>query len=163
MNTISIRSLSSPVDVGSHNSSLPSGSSVLADTHSFFQSIWELHKIHTIRGQHPYWHTAWCLLPLGKSLLVGTSLLVSSLALIPFSNRYETPPNSPPFEASVFTGTPSHVYPFRGRASSLACRPVPSSDTICNGPSPPLVDIVLFGLPLKVFKTRLKAEGSTPL
>ena len=33
------------------------------------------------------------------------------------------------------------------------------SDIIYNDPSPPLADIVLFGLPLKVFKTRLLGRG----
>ena len=44
-------------------------------------------------------------------------------------------------------------------ASSLAHRPMSSFDTICNGPSLPLADIVLFGLPLKVFKMCLLGRG----
>ena len=49
--------------------------------------------------------------------------------------------------------------PLWGSASSLAHRPVSGFDTICNGPSPRLEDIVLFGLLLKVFKTRLVGRG----
>ena len=62
----------------------------------------------------------------------------SSLALIPFSNRCGTSTKSTPLRASV---------------SLLTHRSVSGSDTICNNSSPPLADIVLFGLPLKVFKT----------
>ena len=50
--------------------------------------------------------------------------------------------------------------PLRGSTCSLAHHLVSGSHTICNGPSPPLADIVSlwafsFGLPLKVFKTHL--------
>ena len=45
--------------------------------------------------------------------------------------------------------------PLRGTASLLAHRPVSGSDTICNGPSPPLTNIVLFGLSLSGFSSRL--------
>ena len=40
----------------------------------------------------------------------------------------------------------SHNLPFRGLVSSLTHHPMSASDTICNDPSPQLVDIVLFGL-----------------
>ena len=87
--------------------------------------------------------------------------------------------NPPFFGPSVLAGTRSLLQsmwnpqstPFRGPASllahhlvstllwssssSLAHSPMSSSDTICNSPSPPLADIVPFGLPLKVFKMRL--------
>ena len=59
----------------------------------------------------------------------------SSLALVPFSNRCRTPSNP------------------------LAHHPVSSFDIICNSPSPWLANIVLFGLPLKVFKMRLIERG----
>ena len=54
--------------------------------------------------------------------------------------------------------------PLRGSTSSLAHCLGSGSDTICNRPSPPLLDIVLFwlfpfGLPLKIFKTRLLGRG----
>ena len=47
---------------------------------------------------------------------------------------------------------------FRGSASLLTYCPVSGSDTICNSSSLPIIDIILFGLfgiSLKVFKTRL--------
>ena len=34
-----------------------------------------------------------------------------------------------------------------------------ASNTICNSPSPPLANIILFGIPLKVFRTRLQGRG----
>ena len=72
-------------------------------------------------------------------------------------------PNPPLFEPNVLTGTPSRVYPLRGTARRLAHRPLSSSNTICNGPDPPLADIVLFGLSLSGspsrLKTRLLGEG----
>ena len=45
--------------------------------------------------------------------------------------------------------------PLRGTARRLAHRPVSDSDTICNNPGPPLADIVLFGLFLSDFPSRL--------
>ena len=84
----------------------------------------------------------------------------SSLALIPFSNQRGTPTKSTPLQGPVsllaYRLVPT---PFQGLASSLAHRPVSSSDTICNGPSPPLSDIIFFGLFLKVFKRRLLERG----
>ena len=42
------------------------------------------------------------------------------------------------------------------RLSLLAAhRSVSAYDTICNSPNPPLIDIVLFGLSLKVFKMHM--------
>ena len=74
-----------------------------------------------------------------------------------------SPLNSPPFGASVLTGTPSRVNPLRGTTSRLAHRPMSSSDTICNGPDPPTsrycpLWAFPFGLP-QGFKTRLLGEG----
>ena len=83
----------------------------------------------------------------------------SLLTLVPFSNRCGTPPNPPPSGPSILTGTPPRVYPLRGTTSSLSHRSVSGSDTICNGPSLPLADIVIFRLPLKVFKMRLLRRG----
>ena len=62
---------------------------------------------------------------------------VSSLALVPYTNRCGT-----------IAGTPPHVRPFRGSVSSLAHCPVSSSNTICNSP-------FRFRLPLKVFKPHM--------
>ena len=64
---------------------------------------------------------------------------------VPFSNRCRTPP---PLRPSVLTGTLPRVHLLRSLASSLTHHLVSDSDIICNGPSPPLVDIVLFGLSL---------------
>ena len=49
--------------------------------------------------------------------------------------------------------------PLWDSAFSLAHSTVSGSDTICNSTSPPLSDIVLFRLPLNVFKTRLLGRG----
>ena len=65
----------------------------------------------------------------------------------------------PPSGPSVLAGTPSHVHPLWDSTSSLAHRSMSDFDTICNDPSPPLADLVLFGLPLKVFKTCLLGRG----
>ena len=66
---------------------------------------------------------------------------VFSLALVPFSNRFGTPLPNPPH-----SGTSVHLMstPLRGSVSSLACRPMSSSDSICNSSSSQLADIVLF-------------------
>ena len=69
----------------------------------------------------------------------------SSLALIPFSNRYGTP-QSTLFGASVLVSTLPRVHPLQGSTSSLIHRPVSGSDIIYNSPGPPLADISLFGL-----------------
>ena len=64
-------------------------------------------------------------------------------------------PNSPPPSGiSVLAGTPPFVRPLRDSTSSLAYRPVSGSDIICNCPSPPLVDIVLFGLSHPSFRSK---------
>ena len=68
----------------------------------------------------------------------------------------EPPPNPPPLGPSILTGIPPRVYPLWGTVSSLAHSPVSGFDTICNGLDPPLADIVLFGLSLSGFPSRLK-------
>ena len=75
--------------------------------------------------------------PLGSSVLAGTCSLLQSM--------WDSPIYSPS-GPNVLIGTPPCVHPLLGSASSLAHRPVFGSDTICNGPSPPLADFVLFGL-----------------
>ena len=62
---------------------------------------------------------------------------------------------------NVFASTPPSVHPLRGSASSLAHHPVFGSDTICYRSNPPLANIVLFGLSLKVFKTYKLERVST--
>ena len=74
------------------------------------------------------------------------------------------PPNPPHSRPSVLVGTPSHVHPLRGSASLLAHCPVSDFDTIYNGLSPPLTDIVLFRFSLSdflswFFKARLLRRG----
>ena len=48
----------------------------------------------------------------------------------------------------------SQSTPLRGPTSSLAHRSVSSSNTICNSLSPPLADIVLFGLSVSGFPSK---------
>ena len=66
------------------------------------------------------------------------------------------PPNPPPLGPNVLTGTPPRVNPLRGTARRLAHRPMSGSNTICNDPNPPLANIVLFGLSLSGFPSRLE-------
>ena len=44
------------------------------------------------------------------------------------------------------------IHPLGGSASLPAYHPMSDSNTICNSPSPPLANIILFGFPLKVLK-----------
>ena len=86
--------------------------------------------------------------PSRLSLLAGTPLvstpLQGSASLLAHSSCL------PPSGLSLLTSTPLMSTLLW---SSLAHRPMSGSDTICNNSSPPLADIVLFGLSLKVFKT----------
>ena len=52
------------------------------------------------------------------------------------------------------TDVRSHNPPPWGPTSSLAYRPMSGSDTICNSPSPPIANIVIFGLSLLDFRSR---------
>lgn len=54
--------------------------------------------------------------------------------------------NSPPSGPSVLTDTLPYVHLLRDLASSLAHRPVSRSDIACNGLSPLLTNIVIFGV-----------------
>ncbi|KAG7013676.1 hypothetical protein SDJN02_23843, partial [Cucurbita argyrosperma subsp. argyrosperma] len=67
-----------------------------------------------------------------------------SVLAVPSSNRCGTTPKSTPFGPSVLTGTPPHTYPIRGTARRLTHSPMSGTDTICNGPDPPLADIVAY-------------------
>ena len=78
----------------------------------------------------------------------------SSLAHVLSPINVGPPPNPPPSGANILTDTLPRVTPFQGTSSSLAHRPVSGSDTICNDPSPPLADIVLYGLSLSGFPSR---------
>ena len=77
-------------------------------------------------AQRPYWHTALWLPPLGNSEKAGTS-----------------------------SGTPPCVYPLSGNSEKASTSLVSGSDTICNDSNPPLADIILFGLSLSCFPSRL--------
>ena len=88
--------------------------------------------------------------PSRPSVLVGTRSLLQS--------KWD-PPNPPPLSPNVLAGTPPRVHPLRGSTSSLAHRPMSSSDTIT-----PFADIVLFefslsDFPSRFFKTRLLGRG----
>ena len=65
------------------------------------------------------------------------------------------PPNPPP----LGPGTPPRVHPLWSSAFLLTHRPVFSFNTICNNPSPPLANIVLFRLSLLGLKTLLLGRG----
>ena len=69
-------------------------------------------------------------------------------------NRCRTPQSTPLRSPTSFLAHHLVSTPFRGSTSSLAHRPLSSSDTICNNPSPPLVDNVLFRLSLSGFSSR---------
>ena len=85
--------------------------------------------------------------PSGASVLVGTLSFLQSM--------WDRPQIYRPLGPSVLTDTPPRVYPLRRTARRLAHRPVSGSDTICNDSDPPLADIVLFGLSLSDFPSRL--------
>ena len=73
-----------------------------------------------------------------------------------FSKRYGTTTKSTPLQGPASLLAHRLVSTFlQGRASSLAHRPKPNSNIICNVPDPPLTDIVLFGLSLSSFPSRL--------
>ena len=83
--------------------------------------------------------------PAGPNVLANTRSL--------FQLMWDSPVH-PPSGFNVLTGTPSRVHLFRGLASSLTHCPVSGSDTICMSLSPPLADIVLFGLFFSGFHSR---------
>ena len=64
------------------------------------------------------------------------------------------PPNPPPSRPSILTRTLPRVHPLRGSAFLRAHRPVSGSDTIYNGGSPLLADIVLLRLSFSGFSLR---------
>ena len=99
-------------------------------------------------AQRSCWHTASCpppievstlLSPLGPSILAGTRSLLQSIW---------DPPNLPPSGPNVLTGTPPCIHLLRDSTSSLTHHPFYLC--ICNSPSPLLVNLVLFVLPLPV-------------
>ena len=66
----------------------------------------------------------------------------SSLAFLPFSNRCGTPQSTPLWSLASLLAHRIVSTPFGAQPHRL----VSGSDTICNGPNPPLTDIVFFGL-----------------
>ncbi|KAG7016972.1 hypothetical protein SDJN02_22083, partial [Cucurbita argyrosperma subsp. argyrosperma] len=85
-----------------------------------------------------------------SSLSQSTPICTSSL----LQSMWD-PPTHSPSGPSVLAGTPPCVHPTQGSVSSLAHCHVFGSDTICNSPSPPLADIVLFGLSLLGFSSKI--------
>ena len=77
------------------------------------------------------------------------------------------PPNPPHLGPASLLAHRLMSTPLQGTARRLTRCLVFSSDTICNGPDPQWVDIVLFGVSLsnfpQDFKTRLLGKVSTPL
>ena len=63
--------------------------------------------------------------------------------------------NPPPFGAKCPCWHTASCPPLQGPASSLTHHPVSGSNIICNDPSPPLADIVLFAPSLSGFPSRL--------
>ena len=94
-----------------------------------------------------------------KTHLLGKRFLIKNV-LFPLQPMWDLTIHPP--RHSVLADTPSllqsiwdiTVHPLRGSASLLAHRSVFDSDTICNNPSSPLADSVLFGLSLSRFPSR---------
>ena len=76
---------------------------------------------------------------------------VSSLALVPFSNRCGTPQSTGAYRPCWHTASCS---PPPGLSLLVARCPMSDSDTICNNSIPPVEDIVLFELSLLRFPSR---------
>ena len=84
--------------------------------------------------------------PSRPSVFAGSSRSLLQSMLVPLIHLLRSP--------NVIVGTLPRVYPLRGSASLLVHHPMSNSDTICNGLSLPLVDIVLFGLTLSGFPSK---------
>ena len=115
-------------------------------------------------GQRPRWHSFLPPIDVGPppnpSLLGPASLLAHRHVSTTLRG---TAPNPPPLGSAFLLAHRLVSTTLRGTARRLAYRPVSGSDTICNGPDPPLADIVLFGLSLlgspQGFKTGMLGEG----
>ena len=83
--------------------------------------------------------------PLGRSVPVGTRSLLQQMWDLP---------NPPPLGPASLLAHRLVSTPLRVSASSLAHCLVSSSNTICNDPSSPLADIVIFGLSLPGFLSK---------
>ena len=98
--------------------------------------------------------------PPGLSVLTGTHSFLQSMWDPHQIRVFRSPPQPmwdltlhppPPSGLSILASTSLRIYPLRGIASLLTHHLVSSFDTVCNGPSPPLADIFLFGLSLWTF------------
>ena len=124
-----------------------------AGTHSFLQSMWDI-TIHPFRapaGTHYFLQSMW-------DSHQPTSQFIPfevSLTLVHFSNRCGTPTISTPLGPASLLAHRLVSTPLRRTARRLTHRLVSHSNTICNDPSPPLADIVLFLLSLTGFPSRL--------
>ena len=102
-------------------------------------------------------HT-WCSILLSNQCRTSqsTPLLgpMSSLVLVPFSNRGGTPAKSTPLGPSPLLAHCLMSTPLLGTARRLTHHSVSGSNTICNSSGPPLTDIVLFELSLSSFPSR---------
>ena len=129
------RSLIQPMwDITIH---LPSGPSVLTCTHSFLQSMWDLHQIHAPKG-----------VSFSSLTNVGYHNLPPFRAQYPclhsfLSNRYETPTKSTPLRSQCFYWHTTLCLP--SSRNSLLAR---------TSRGPTLANIVLFGLFLSNFPSR---------
>ena len=68
------------------------------------------------------------------------------------------PPSNPPFFGAQcpYLHTASCLPPFGGKRESWHIVPFLDSNTICNNPSPPLTDIVLFGQGSRIYFLNLR-------
>ena len=167
-------SFPSPIDVGLPNPHPFLGSASLL-AHRLVSTPFE--------AQPPRWHSFPSPIDVGPpnpplsgpSILVGTppcvhppsglNLLADTHSLL--QSMWDSPIH--PFQG-IASLLAHHLMstPLRGSTSSLAHRPMSGIDTICNGPNPPLTDVVLFGLSLSGFPSSILKrvcwrEVSTPL
>ena len=96
-------------------------------------------------SQRPCLHIASCLPPFGASILLGTTSCPPPSGLNLLVGKSPHVIIHPLLGPSVFTCTPPRVHSLRGPTSLLAHRLISDSNTVCNAPSPPLTNIVLFG------------------
>ena len=121
------------------------------------------HNSPPLGAQRPRWHTASGFdtiynissRPLVDIVLFGFSLLGF---LSKFLKHFYYGEISTPLQGILrFSLQPMWdltIHPLGGLVSSLAHSPMSGSDTICNSPSPPLADIVLFRFSLLGFPSK---------
>ena len=108
------------------------------------------------RGFHAFIKKVSFSSPANVGISQSTSLRgpASLLALVSLSNRCGTPQFTPLKGPTSLLAHCLVSIPLWDSTSSLARCPVSGFDTICNDPSPPLVDIILFKLSLPSFPSR---------